>query len=1146
MSNFDFVKWTLPGVHGDCVRAESYLTNDPRTACFYARRVVEGLVNYLYEVLNLPSAYRDDLAAKISEPAFGRYVPPQITQRLSVIRQISNIAVHDNKPITPDVATKVLKDLFSAVVWVAYHHSAQPQNVPLQSQFDPALARKSAPLSREELVRLAEKFQKQDEQHARELSAKDAAHQAAMAAHEAEIAKLREQIAIAQAQAAPDTRDYSEVETRDLFIDLLLHEAGWPLDKPADREYEVAGMPTASGRGNVDYVLWGNDGRPLAIVEAKRTKKSPEIGKQQAKLYADCLENQFGQRPVIFYTNGYEHWLWDDAGGYPPRQVQGFYTKDELELLIQRRRTRQALAKVQVNAEIAGRPYQMRAIKAVAEAFDHKQRDALLVMATGSGKTRTVIALVDLLQKANWAKRILFLADRTALVNQAVNAFKKQLPNTPTVNLVTERNSAGRVYVSTYQTVLNLINQVQGLDSATTPKGSAQNDGEAVRRKFGPGFFDLIIIDEAHRSVYQKYGAIFQYFDALLVGLTATPKDEVDHNTYRLFHLEDGVPTDSYSLAEAVYQEYLVPPKAVSVGTKFLRTGIKYAELSEREKDDWDALDWGGDDPPDEVNAEQLNRFLFNEDTVDKVLATLMTDGYKVAGGDRLGKTIIFAKNQKHAEFIEKRFNYAYPEYGGQFARVITAAVPYAQSLIDDFSQKEKAPHIAISVDMLDTGIDVPEVLNLVFFKTIHAKTKFWQMIGRGTRLCPDLFGPGRGKQDFLVFDFCGNLEYFSQDLPAADGVVAKPLSQRLFEARLDLVKGLDSATPLHSAQNDGLVALRIETAELLYGIVAGMNLENFLVRPHRKVVEKFAKPQSWEIFTPDDLAELSELSVLPSTVRDTDEKAKRFDLLILRGQLANLQGDTATAERVRLAVQGISTSLLGKLTIPDVKAQAELLADVAGDEWWENVTLPMLAQVRRKLRGLVYLAEKESLNPVYTDFQDTLGEATTVTLPGVTPGVNQERFESKVGAYLRQHLDNIALQKLRRNKQLTSADLAALQRILNASGVDAAQLTNAVNANGGLGRFIRKLVGLEPDAVKEAFEKFLSDGSYSANQIRFINLIVDELTKNGTMEPARLFESPFMDIAPTGPDMIFAFPDVEVIVDTLNDFNHNMYPPAA
>ncbi|WP_336922906.1 DEAD/DEAH box helicase family protein [Aquipuribacter sp. SD81] len=1112
MGNFDFVRQTLPSVHEDCVRAESYLSSDPRSACFYSRRVVEELVGYLYDVLSLRTPYRDDLAAKIGDPAFKAKVPQGIAQKLTAIRRIANTAVHENRQIRPDVSLAVLRELFNVVVWTSYHHSPSPGAVPLQAQFDPARAAQAAPLSRDEVARLAAKFKAQDEAHARELAEKDDR----LAQHEAEIAQLKAQIAAAQAATAPDTRDYDEAVARDLFIDVLLHEAGWELADGRDREYEVAGMPNAEGKGFVDYVLWGADGLPLAVVEAKRTAKSPEVGQQQAKLYADCLEKQFGRRPVIFYTNGYEHRIWDDAGGYPPRETQGFYTRDELELLIQRRRTKQAMSSAPVNTDIAGRPYQVLAIKAVSHAFDRKQREALLVMATGSGKTRTVIALVDLLQKANWVKRVLFLADRTALVNQAANAFKEHLPGSTTVNLVTEKAVEGRVYVSTYPTMVNLINEVDG-----------------GLRRFGPGYFDLIVIDEAHRSVYAKYGAIFDYFDALLVGLTATPKDEVDHNTYRLFHLEDGVPTDNYSLDEAVGAGYLVPPKGISVGTQFLRAGIKYDDLTEEEKDQWDALDWGENGPPDEVGAEEINRFLFNEDTVDKVLETLVMQGYKVAGGDRLGKTIIFAKSQKHAEFIEKRWNLAYPELAGHFARVITHGTPYAQSLIDDFSIKDKAPHIAISVDMLDTGIDVPEVVNLVFFKLVRSKSKFWQMIGRGTRLCPDLFGPSEDKEDFLVFDFCGNLEYFSQDLPGSQGQVQKSLTQRLFEARLGLVTALAGDEP----------DLRSSTVETLREFVAGMNLDNFVVRPHRRAVEMYASADAWSNLGTEDLEAPLTLAGLPSSVRDDDEDAKRFDLLILRRQLAQLDGDAVLAERLRETVQEIAASLLGKTTIPSIAEQAVLLESVAGDDWWIDVTLPMLEVARLRIRSLASFIEKTARNPIYTDFEDTLAEGIEVVLPRVTPGTNFERFRSKAEAYLRDHLDNLALQRLRRNKQLTPEDLTELENMLVASGGQAVDIAWVTQQGGGLGVFVRGLVGLDRAAATEAFERYLNGTSFSAEQVRFVNLIVDELTKNGVMEPARLFESPYTDRAPTGPDYIFPDSDVEVIVKTLNEIKQTALP---
>lgn len=1113
MTNFGFLRSTLPTLHADCVKAEAYLTSDPRSACFYSRRAAEGLVGHLYDLLALPLPYQNDLAALINDPAFKAVTGNAINQKLNLIRRAGNAAVHGARPIRPDVAQALVRELHHVMVWAAFHHSPNPDVVPLKAQFDPSLAAKLAPLTRDEVVTLAAKMKARDEANARALAeSEDLA-----ASKDVEISRLQAEIKAAQqASTTPDDHDYSEAETRDLFIDILLNEAGWPLIDERDREYKVTGMPNAKGYGFVDYVLWGADGLPLAVVEAKHTRTSAQVGQQQAKLYADCLETAFGRRPVIFYTNGYEHWIWDDAAGYPSREVQGFYRRDELELLIQRRQTRLPLAAAPLDEEIAGRPYQMRAIKAIGAEFDKKQREALLVMATGSGKTRTVIALADQLMKANWVKRVLFLADRTALVNQASNAFKTHLPAATTVNLVTEKAIDGRVYVSTYPTMMNLIHE-------------ADESG----RRFGPGYFDLIVIDEAHRSVYAKYGAIFAYFDAMLVGLTATPKDEVDHNTYRLFHLEDGVPTDAYSLDEAVGDGWLVPPRGISVGSMFLRQGIKYNDLSEEEKDQWDTLEWGEDGPPDDVGAEEVNRVLFNEDTVDKVLARLLEDGHKVAGGDRLGKTIIFAKNQRHAEFIQTRFDIGWPEYAGHFARTITHASPYAQSLIDDFSVADKAPHIAISVDMLDTGIDVPEVLNLVFFKMVRSKSKFWQMLGRGTRTCADLFGPGQDKEDFFVFDFCGNLEFFSQDLPGSDGSTQKSLSQRIFEARLGLVTALDGD------EHD----LRESAARELHGFVAGMNLENVLVRPHRRAVEQFAEWSAWGSLSRDDAEAVLALSGLPSAAKDSDEAAKRFDLLILRRQLAQLQGDAVAAEQIRETVQAIASSLLSKLTIPSVAEQAELLEEVAGEEWWIDVTLPMLEVARLRLRGLVRFVEKTRQNPIYTDFEDLFGEATTVNLPGITPGTNFERFRSKARAFLRQHQDHVALQRLRRNKQLTPEDLESLEEMLVAAGAQPSDIDWISERPGGLGLFVRSLVGLDRAAAAEAFSHFLEGGSFTVEQVRFIDLIIEELTANGAMEPARLFESPYTDHAPTGPDVFFPENEVSDIVEILGEIKRRTLP---
>lgn len=1126
MSNFTFLhqpEWAF--LFESASKAEELANTDARASCFYARRTLELAVAWLYKhdrSLRLP--YQDNLSALIHEPTFRQTVGDALFTKARLIKDLGNMAVHSAKKMVPLDAINTTRELFHVCYWLArtYGRTQRP---------DPSLRFEIGKLPAASAVpqQSTEQLQKLEAS----LQAKDV-HLSAVLADKAllseELKKLREEIAATkQANTAqPDTHDYSEAETRKLFIDTLLKEAGWNLDPAKNFEVEVTGMPNNKGIGFVDYVLWGDDGKPLALVEAKRTTKSPNEGKQQAKLYADCLENMFGQRPVIFYSNGYEHWLWDDLS-YPPRPVQGFYKKPELELAIQRRTSRKKLAEVPINGDIIERYYQTRAVRRVGETFEvDNLRKSLLVMATGAGKTRTVIALADVLMRCNWAKRVLFLADRVALVNQAVNAFKAHLPDASPVNLVTDKATEGRVYVSTYPTMMGLIDEAF--------------DGQ---RRFGVGHFDLIIIDEAHRSVYQKYRAIFDYFDSLLVGLTATPKDEIDHNTYGLFDLETGVPTDAYGLDEAVADGHLVPPVAISVPLKFQREGIKYDDLSEEEKEEWDALEWNEDGTaPDEVNAEAVNKWLFNQDTVDKVLETLMTKGLKVAGGDSLGKTIIFAKNNDHADFISQRFDANYPHYKGHFARVVTYKTEYAQSLIDDFSNKEKMPHIAISVDMLDTGIDVPEAVNLVFFKIVRSKTKFWQMVGRGTRLCKDLFGPGEDKKKFLIFDFCQNLEFFSQNPNVSDGSAAESLSTRLFKARLQVIAELDSKlisthkvgeqSPPPYGGHLSEEQLRAETAALLHQNVAAMKVDNFVVRPQRKYVDKFAKADAWQQLGPEDFHELTtKVAGLPTELTDEDEEAKRFDMLVLRTQLAILQAKPDFAS-LKEKVQTIASKLEEQSAIPAIKAEIVFIQMVASDDWWEDITVPMLETARRKLRQLVKLIPKGEKYIVYTNFEDELGEAATVNLPHVTAGLNMAKFKEKARAFLKAHESHLSLQRLRRNQPLTTTDLAELEKMLIEAGGSPELINEAKEKSHGLGIFIRSLVGLDYEAAMQAFSDFISGTTATPNQIDFINLIVQELTQNGVMEPDRLFEQPFTNLHSSGPMGIFPQATVMQIVHVL------------
>ena len=1099
-ANFAFLKQEFPHAAESASYAERHVYGDPRASCFHARHALERLVKRVYRVekaLDPPKV--TNLDDYLGEPAFRAVVPEVVLQKAEYIRHAGNVAVHGNKAPAPEQALNVVRELAHVLYWVGRTYLRKGAENLHGKTFDESLVPTrepgAAPASVEELGALK-----------RDLDAAEDARKEV----EGELEALRERLAAIKAEneAVPETRDWNESTTRRLIIDLALQRAGWPLDQKHDREYEVTGMPNASGVGYADYVLWGDDGKPLAVVEAKRTTVDPAKGRQQAKLYADCLEAMHGQRPIIFYTNGYETYLWDDQA-YAPRAVAGFHKRDELASLLHRRVHREPLDVARVKNAIVERYYQKRAIGSIGEQFSQARRKALLVMATGSGKTRVAVALVDLLQRAGWVKRALFLADRLSLVNQAVGAFKAHLPESSPVNLVTEKDKAGRVYVCTYPTMMGLINETAGIEA-----------------RFGVGHFDLVIIDEAHRSVYQKYGAIFRYFDSLLVGLTATPRDQVDRNTYELFDLEPGVPTDAYELATAVADGYLVPPKAQQVDLRFPREGIDYDSLSAEEQAQWESLDWGDDEDggglPEQVNASAINSWLFNSDTVDKVLQHLMEHGHAVDGGDRLAKTIIFARNHDHAAFIEERFNHHYPRYAGHFARVIDHYATYAQSLLDDFSRKDEAPHIAISVDMLDTGIDVPEVANLVFFKPVYSRIKFWQMIGRGTRLCSDLFGPGNDKDDFRVFDFCFNFDFFREHPEGIEGGGTIPLRAQLFRSRVQLLTHVQTEPDLDP---EALLAGALTTG--LHGEVAAMNPENFIVRMQLEAVERFRKRESWEQLTESDIEVLQgEVAGLPSEIQTDDIESRLFDLTALKMQLALAEGDAGTFEQHRQRVVEIAMLLEEKSAIPAVAAQLAYLASVQESAFWEGIALNDLEELRLRLRGLVRFLDKKTRTVVYTDFRDEImgvREDAAVQLPKMT-GV---QYQKKVEEHLKNHLDHIVVHRLRTNQPLTTTDLRGLEQTLIEIGEGDGQtlLTGllARNHSPSLAHLVRSLVGMDRAAAQEAFSEFLSNRSLTTPQIRFIEMVIDQLTARGVMEPSALYEAPFSGLHGGGPEALFA-----------------------
>ena len=881
----------------------------------------------------------------------------------------------------------------------------------------------------------------------------------------------------------------SEYETRKIYIDTLLMDAGWTEGVDWINECELPGMPNKSEVGYADYVLFGDDGKPLALIEAKRTCVDPAQGRHQAKLYADILEKQFGRRPIIFLSNGYDTRIID--GQYPERPVAAFYSKRDLEKVFNLRIMKEDLDHIHINKNIAGRYYQEGAIKAVCESMDKRnRRKALLVMATGSGKTRTVIGLVDVLLKKGWVRDILFLADRNSLVTQAKRSFVNLLPDLSVTNLTeSDRDFSAHCVFSTYQTMANLID-------------TAKVDDEKI---YTCGHFDLLICDEAHRSIYNKYKDIFNYFDAPLVGLTATPKDDIDKNTYEIFDLEyengQGVPTYGYDLVQAVNDGYLVDFLSVETDTKFIEQGIVYDELSDEEKYEYEQTFAAEDGTvPEKIDSGALNDWVFNEDTIRKVLRTLMENGIKIDYGQKLGKTVIFAKNHRHAEKIYEIFGKEFPHLV-DFAMVIDNRTSYVQNAIDQFSDPKKLPQIAISVDMLDTGIDVPEILNLVFFKKVMSKAKFWQMIGRGTRLCPGLLD-GKDKERFYIFDFCGNFEFFrmNKGKPSANLIA---LQGALFGLKFDIAYKLQDI----DYQTDDLREFREELVDDLSGKVQKLDRENYAVRQHIEYVDKYSHKDSYQVLTyPDTLAVREEIApyILPE---NDNPKALRFDALMYRIELAYLTGhrDNRAIKDLLKKVSGVASVA----NIPVITAQKDFISKILNTDYLERAGINEFEEIRERLRNLVkYIpADKEIYD---TNFEDQILEMNWNEADIESDDLRN--YKEKAAFYIRQHQDNKVIEKLKSNIPLTKADVAELEAILW-SEVGTKQEYEAEYGAKPLGELVREIVGMDMKAAKEAFSKYLDDTDLNEHQIYFVNQIVEYIVQNGVMtDLSVLQESPFTD----------------------------------
>lgn len=1118
MSNFGFLKMKkeyelfFPA----CVEAEKIYASAPAMCAVGCRKALELAVKWVYaadKTMRMP--YKDNLQSLIHEPSFRFAVDSNTWGKLPFIIKLGNLAVHTERSVQPSDALASLKGLFEFVQWIDYCYGSDYQ----ERVFDESL------IPTEKIAVDTRKIKEQE---------------SLLDEKEAEIEALRKQIEQMSAQYTAEKEkhqqersfqpeDLSEFQTRKIYIDVDLKFMGWKFDgtdADVQEEYPVQGMAGVVGQmGYCDYVLFGKDGLPLAVIEAKRTSKDPNIGRKQAVLYADCLERKFGRRPMMFTTNGFETYYWDDRSG-PQRKVSGVFSKEDLQKLMNRRAERQELMSIPIDDKITDRYYQKEAIRAVCGQIEQGFRKHLLVMATGTGKTRTASSLTDVLSRGKWITNILFLADRTALVKQAKDDFKRYLPDMSLCNLCSNKDDRNaRIVFSTYPTILNAIDDTKSKDG---------------RQLFTPAHFDLIIIDESHRSIFKKYRAIFEYFDALMVGLTATPKTDVDRNTYDFFEMEHGVPTYAYDYETAVYQDHvLVPYYNYEVKTKFLDEGITYDDLSDEDKERYedDFIEDGM--MPDFIPSAALNKFVFNEKTVDMVLQDLMERGIKVAGGDRLGKTIIFAQNKRHAEFILERFNKLYPQYHGSFAQRVICDDSYAQTIIDDFKQPEKEPHIAVSVDMMDTGIDVPECVNLVFFKKVRSKAKFWQMIGRGTRLCKGLScvdqvdGAYTDKRRFLIFDYCGNFEYFREHKEGYEARETKTLSENIFGKQIKITMALQEST----FAGENYQTWRNELVETCHKQVTALNPELISVKLRMQYVEKYKKQDAFLSISEGDKGELlTQIAPLVQS-EETDEFAKRFDNFMYGLILAHIEQMPAF-KYAKKQLCDTASLLERKANIPQIKEKLPLLQEIHTDVFWDANDILLFEKVRKELRGLIRFLDEDDggQKRIITKLTDPIIDSQEGVQ--LDTAYDFEDYRAKVNRYVNEHGNTLAIYKLTHNIPLAAGDYQELERVLT-SELGSKEDYKREFGDTPFGLLIRKIAKLNHEAAMQAFSAFINDQSLNQKQIAFVKKIINHIELNGYMENVSELTKPPFD-KPVSFIKLFDAKTRTALIATINQIREN------
>ena len=1123
MSNFDFLKDEFVDLYELCLEAEKNCYIKPRTSAIYSRLALEFCVALVYKFENIQTSYTGlSLNELINKREFkDLFQNDSQVAGLNLIRKFGNDAAHmlkniitdtnKNLSLSKDIALNCLKGIFDFTIWIAYCYGN---------------TLKSDDIKFDEKYIINSSF-KEENINDIKITDDDVKNN---------IEKI-EEVPIKKRNTKINNSNFSEKETRKLFIDFLLMKAGWNINDRNMVEYEVEGLKsTGSGKGNVDYILWGDSTFPLAIIEAKKTSYNAKKGEFQALEYAEALEKKFNFFPIRFVTNGFEIFIYENKNSIP-RRIYGFYRKEELLKIIARRNKKITSNDISINEKIINRYYQERAVKKAIENYISGNRKSLLVMATGSGKTRVAISVVDCLSKLNMVKRTLFLADRVALVKQALNSFKNSLPDYTFVDLVSEKDrDNAKIVFSTYQTMM-------------TESEKSREDGT---NKYGVGAFDLIIVDEAHRSIYQKYGDLFEYFDSLILGLTATPKDEIDRNTFKVFDMNSKEPTDSYDLFEAAKDEYLLLPKIKEGALNYPENGIVYSKLSEEEKEKYESLFDEEDNIPEEISGDSLNSWFFNEGTTSKVLTTLMEEGYKIESGDKLGKTIIFAKNDKHAEHIVETFNKLYKNLDGEFCQKITTKVEKAQTLIERFVNPNSLPQIAVSVDMLDTGIDIPQILNLVFYKKVKSKAKFWQMIGRGTRKCKDIYGVGQDKKDFLILDFCRNFSYFEmKDSFDEDNTkLGKSLSSRIFENKIKMIYKLQN---LEYQMDEKYKKLWGNLVNEVYTLISGLNEENISVRTKISYVKKYKNIDTIKNLEEKDVDEIiKNLSSLPFPIHEKNEIEKKFENLILKTQLKLF--DNKKIENEKIEISDIVKGLAKKGNIKEIQKKSEYIMKIIKDEnYLKNIDILELKNLKDIIEPLTIFLDTDGkhLNYIVGDFEDTYisTEVKDINVFASAYINSKEKFQK----YLDKNKSLLSIKKLRNNIELDEDDLKELKKVLysneevnlevlkSENNSEIEKISSLYGENESFGIFIRSLIGLDREAINKEFSEFLNKEKFNSNQIELINLIIENIVKYGAYSKS---EIPKLsnDILGKSIDNIFTDRnDLQKIVDIVNKINSNV-----